>query len=112
MKKSHAGLLLSSYLLWGGLSVIVFIVFIALLLFLVKYERADMLHYFIALLFGFLWIGVTSISRHAFILLKKFIGSKISIPEFLSTQFVVLLFPLLYIRLKREVCEYEEKKNP
>lgn len=112
MKKSHAGLLLSSYLLWGSLSVIVFIVFMALLLFLVNHERAGILHYFIALLFGFLWIGVTSISRHAFVLLKKFIGRKISIPEFLSTQFAVLLFPLLYIRLKREVREYEEKKNP
>jgi len=111
MKKSHAGLLLSSYLLWGTLSVAVFIVFIVLLFLLVKYERTGMAHYFIALLFGFLWIGVTSVTRHVFVLLKKFTGNKISTLEFLSTQFIVLLFPFFYMRLRKEVREYEKKER-
>jgi hypothetical protein len=109
MKKSNARLLLSNYMLWGTISVLAFIVFLVLLIYLIRSDRADTIHYFITLLFGFLWIGVTSISRHAFVLLKKFTGRKISTLEFLSTQLVVLLFPLLYSRLKKEVKEYEEQ---
>jgi hypothetical protein len=111
MKKTPAGRLLSYYLFWGTLSIVLFLIFIGLMLFLVKHERATMIHFFLALFSGFLWIGVTSISRHAFVLLNKFIGRTISIPEFLSTQFIVLLFPIFYIRLKKEVHEYEAKSG-
>lgn len=109
MKKTPAGQLLSYYQFWGTLSIFLFIVFVSLLTFLVRHARTDMLHFLITLLSGFLWIGVTSISRHAFVLLKKFLGREISILEFLSTQFVVLLFPFFYMKLKKEVREYEAK---
>ncbi len=67
--------------------------------------------YFILLLTGFLWIGVTAVSRHVFVLLKRYIGKEISDLEFLSTQFIVLLLPFLYMKLKKEVRIYNGKKR-
>lgn len=110
MKKNHADRLLSGYLLSGIVSLSAFIVFIVLLSLAVILEKTDMILYFIVLLFGFLWIGVTSISRHIFVMLKKYIGKEISVLEFLSTQFVVLLFPFLYMKLRKEVRIYGEKE--
>ena len=65
------------------------------------------------LLCGFLWVGTTSISRHSFILLKRYIGKEgeISILEFMSTQLVVFLFPFAYRKVKREVELYKEKNK-
>lgn len=59
------------------------------------------------LMSGFLWIGATSFSRHSLVTLKQFIGIKVGILEFISTQMVVILFPYHYIRLKREVAEFK-----
>jgi hypothetical protein len=109
-QKSNADRLLSSYAMWGMLSITVFIVFIALLVFTVFFEKSNMLINFIMLLTGFLWIGITSVSRHIFVLLKRYIGKDISILEFLATQFIVLLFPLFYIKLRKEVRIYREKE--
>ena len=109
-QKSNADRLLSSYAMWGMLSITAFIVFLALLLFTVFLEKSNMLINFIMLLTGFLWIGVTSVSRHIFVLLKRYIGKDISILEFLATQFIVLLFPLFYIKLRKEVRIYREKE--
>ena len=110
MKKDNADRLLSSYLLWGMVTAAVFTVFIVLLLLAVVQERTDMALYFIMLLSGFLWIGATSISRHVFVLLKRYIGKEISVLEFLSTQFIVLLFPFYYLKLRREVRDHLEKE--
>jgi hypothetical protein len=63
------------------------------------------------LLSGFLWIGATSVSRHVFVMLKKYIGKETSVLEFLSTQFIVLLFPFLYFKLKREVRAHQERER-
>ena len=111
MIKSNADRLLSSYLLWGIISISSFIAFVVLLLVTLLLEKTDMLLYFIMLLTGFLWIGVTSVSRHVFVLLKRYIGKDISILEFLSTQFIVLLFPFLYLKLRKEIRIYKEKKE-
>ena len=110
MKKNNADRLLSSYLLWGIASVSVFMLFIALLSFAVMLERTYVFLYFILLLTGFLWIGVTAVSRHVFVMLKKYIGKDISVLEFLSTQFIVLLLPLLYLKLRKEVRTCREKE--
>ena len=110
MKKTNADRLLSSYLLWGMVSVSVFIVFVLLLSLAVVQEKTDMLLYFIMLLSGFLWIGTTSISRHIFVMLKRYIGKEVTILEFLSTQLIVLLFPFFYLKLRKEVQAYLEKE--
>jgi uncharacterized membrane protein len=110
MKKDTTDRLLSAYLLWGMVSVFLFIVFVLLLLVAVAQETTDMVLYFIMLLSGFLWIGATSVSRHVFVMLKRYIGKEISVLEFLSTQFIVLLFPVLYIKLRKEVQAYLEKE--
>lgn len=110
MKKDNAEDLLSSYLLWGILSVVVFVFFMALLLFAVQSKQANLFLYFILLLTGFLWIGVIAVARHVFVLVNKYIGREISDLEFLSTQFVVLLLPFLYMKLKEEVRTYNKKK--
>jgi len=110
MKKDTTDRLLSAYLLWGMVSVFLFIVFVLLLLVAVAQETTDMVLYFIMLLSGFLWIGATSVSRHVFVMLKRYIGKEISVLEFLSTQFIVMLFPVLYIKLRKEVQAYLEKE--
>jgi hypothetical protein len=110
MKKNNAYSLLSSYLLWGIFSVSVFIIFVVLLSLAVVQEKTDMVLYFIMLLSGFLWIGTTSISRHVFVMLKRYIGKEVTILEFLSTQFIVLLFPFFYLKLRKEVQAYLEKE--
>ena len=111
MIKNNADRLLSSYLVWGIISISSFIAFVVLLLVTLLLEKTDMILYFVMLLTGFLWIGVTSISRHVFVMLKRYIGRDISILEFLSTQFIVLLFPFLYMKLKKEIRIYKGKKE-
>jgi hypothetical protein len=111
MKKDNTERLLSSYLLWGTVSVSVFIVFVVLLSLAFVQEKTNMVLYFIMLFSGFLWIGTTSISRHVFVLLKRYIGKEISVLEFLSTQFIVLLFPFFYLKLRKEVQAYLEKEE-
>ena len=111
MTKSNVDRLLSSYLLWGIISISSFVAFVVILLITFVLEKTDMILYFAMLLTGFLWIGVTSISRHVFVMLKRYIGKDISIPEFLSTQFVVLLLPFFYMKLKKEIRIYKEKKE-
>lgn len=110
MRENNADRLLSSYLLWGMVSVSVFIVFVVVLLFAVMLEQTYIFLYFIMLLTGFLWIGVTSISRHVFVLLKRYIGKDITFLEFLLTQFIVLLFPFFYMKLRKEVLIYKGKE--
>jgi len=109
MKKVNAERLLSSYLLWGMLSVLIFIIFIMLLSYAILIEQTYIFLYFILLLTGFLWIGATAVTRHVFVLLKKYIGKEISVLEFLSTQFIVLLLPFLYMKLRKEVRIYNKK---
>jgi hypothetical protein len=43
-------------------------------------------------------------------MLKRYIGKEISVLEFLSTQFVVLLLPVLYLKLRKEVRTYLGKE--
>lgn len=81
-----------------------------MLLFAFFSEMVNYLFLFLLLFAGFLWIGVTSISRHVFVLLKRHIGKDISVLEFLSTQFIVLLFPFFYMKLRKEVRNYREKE--
>lgn len=109
MKKTYAERLLSGYLFCGILSVLVFILFIILLTYAIQMKQPYIFLYFILLLTGFLWIGVTAISRHVFVMLKKYIGKEISVLEFLSTQFIVLLLPFLYRKLRKEVLIYNKK---
>ncbi|RPI37508.1 MAG: hypothetical protein EHM54_03000 [Nitrospiraceae bacterium] len=113
MSESNADGLLSAYLLWGIVSICTFIIFVALLWVAVALETTGIILYFVLLLAGFLWIGVTSISRHVFVMLKRHLGKDISVFEFLSTQFIVLLFPFFYMKLKKEVSLFkgEEVKN-
>jgi hypothetical protein len=63
---------------------------------------------------GLFWIGSTSFFRHAFILLRRYLGSEVSPIEFLSTQFVCVFFPFLYVRVRREADRHraaEEKTH-
>lgn len=70
-------------------------------------EQAGIMYLFGILMSGFLWIGATSFSRHALIRLKQFIGKKVSMLEFISTQMVAFFFPFHYVRLMREVAAFK-----
>jgi hypothetical protein len=111
MNEENADRLLTGYLFWGIVSICAFIVFIMLFSYAVVLETSNIILYFLLLLAGFFWIGVTSISRHIFVMLKRLIGREISIFEFLSTQFIVLLFPLFYMKLKKEIRIFREKNE-
>ncbi|MDA8432682.1 MAG: hypothetical protein M0Z60_06945 [Nitrospiraceae bacterium] len=59
-----------------------------------------------SLLAGFLWIGCTSVCRHSLVQIKDNVGQRIGTMEFLSTQFVFILFPYVYPKVKKEVYRY------
>ena len=79
MNEENAERLLTSYLFWGIVSICAFIVFIALFSYAIVLEESNIILYFLMLFAGFFWIGVTSISRHIFVMLKRLIGRKINI---------------------------------
>lgn len=103
--------LLSHYCLWGIAAVCCFSISIALLVVLAFVPGVSVKVLYIALLCGFLWIGSTSFSRHSLIVLKRYIGRELGMAEFLSTQFVAILFPLAYRKVKREVEAFVEEQQ-
>jgi hypothetical protein len=99
------------YLRWGIASLLSFILFISALFIALSSGMVHFLFIFLLLLSGFLWIGLTSISRHAYILVKRAIGKEATVTEFLGTQLGILFFPAMYFRLKKEVDEYRQKRK-
>lgn len=103
--------LLSHYFHWGIAAACFFMISVCLLLVLMLVPGTPLEVLYFVLLCGFLWIGSTSFSRHSLVLLKQHIGRKIGIVEFLSTQFVAILFPLSYRKVKDEVRVFRERQE-
>ncbi len=104
--------LISAFLFWGIAAMSFFFSFIVLLVVVARSEGPlNMPLLFIDLLCGFAWIGTTSISRHVLILLKGYMGKRVTVVEFLSTQFVVVLFPFAYLDVRREAEIFRKKKS-
>lgn len=105
--------LLANYCFWSLAAIGSFIILVSLFLVAVFMQAINFSILLMVLLFGFLWIGATSISRHSFVLLKRYIGreGEISILEFLSTQLVVFLFPFAYRKVKKEAELYRKKNS-
>lgn len=103
--------LLATYRLWSFAAIGSFIILVLLFITATLTPKINFLMLLGILLSGFLWIGTTSISRHSFVLLKRYIGreAEISILEFMSTQLVVFLFPFAYKKVRKEVDLYREK---
>ena len=99
--------LLSAYRLWGLSAVLFFVIFLLSMFAAISIPGLNFLMFSLPLCFGFLWIGTTSLSRHCLVQLKQYIGKEVGLLEFVSTQFVFALFPLIYRGLKREVALYE-----
>jgi hypothetical protein len=57
------------------------------------------------------WIGTTALCRHSYVVLKTAMWKRIGLWEFLSTNLVVVLFPLVYRKLKKEVLLFKAEKN-
>lgn len=98
--------LLSQYRLWGIIAMGAFTMLVIFLLLALFLRDAGIFSIFLVLVFGFLWIGATSICRHLFIRIKDLIGKKVGMREFLSTQLIIFLFPFVYKRLRSEIEEY------
>jgi hypothetical protein len=111
MKRDILDRLVARYRIWAMAASGAFAVFVFLLIIVYRAEKLNLLMLFLALLTGFLWIGATSISRHSFILLKQYLGCRVSIVEFLSTQFVVLLFPFAYRKVKKEAEAFRKRRG-
>ncbi len=94
--------LLSLYRLWGMTAIASFAAFIFLIVRILSMELTPFYIFVLLLISGFAWIGATVMSRHTLILLKQYIRKRVGMVEFLSTQFVVLLFPFAYIKVKKE----------
>ena len=93
----------------GLIAISAFLLFVFLVTSFLAADQAGLLYLFCILMSGFLWIGATSLSRHSLVRLKEFIGKKVGIFEFISTQLVFLLFPFQYVRLRKEVAEFKGK---
>jgi ABC-type enterochelin transport system permease subunit len=100
--------LLALYRFWGAAAVASFAAFLFLLAAAMRNPAVSYPLLVMSLFAGFLWIGTTSISRHSLIRLKDTIGERVGLFEFLSTQFVFILFPYSYRKLKKEVERYAE----
>ncbi len=113
MKKDKAALetLMNHYRLWGIVAMGAFGVLVTgiFLSFYSESVRTGII--FFVLLLGFLWIGATSICRHLYVTIKDRIGKKVGVIEFLSTQLIVLWFPFVYRKLKREVDAYRQANH-
>ena len=106
--------LLTDYLVWGLAAAGSFIL---LLLLLSLYLFAGEIHSALlpaGLVSGFLWLGATSMSRHSLVNLKRCVGRKLGMPEFLLTQLNCFLFPFSYRKVKKEVAQYlrDREKAP
>lgn len=106
-----SGRLLSHYRFWGIAAVCFFVLTVLFLMVLLFLPGAPIQMLYVVMLCGFLWIGSTSFSRHALVVLKRHIGRKISMVEFLSTQFVAILFPIAYWKVKNEVRTFMEQQR-
>ena len=102
--------LLAGYRIGAIAATCSFVIFAAFLTAVVLVQRMHFFMLLLLLLSGFLWIGMTSICRHSFILLKRHIGVEVGQLEFLSTQFVFLHSPIRYRKVRKEVEIYKEKK--
>jgi hypothetical protein len=111
MKKDVLDRLLAAYRFWGVTATAAFAVFVFLLADVYLAEHLSVVMLLLALICGFLWIGATSISRHSLILLKNYLGCRVSVIEFLSTQFVVFLFPFAYRKVKGEAAAFRKRRG-
>jgi hypothetical protein len=111
MKRDILDRLVARYRFWSVTASGAFIVFVFLIVIVSRAAKLNLLMLFFALLMGFLWIGATSISRHSFVLLKNYLGCRVSIVEFLSTQFIVFLFPCAYRKVKEEADAFRKRRG-
>lgn len=101
--------LLTKYRRWSFAAIGSFLLFVSLLS---ASNMAGEMHFevlIMAMAAGFGWIGATSLSRHTLVVLKRHIAREMRVPEFLSTQLVIILFPFTYGKVKREVGSYKLK---
>lgn len=98
--------LLYVYRLWGLSAVAFFGLFLLSMYVLSSSAGLNRAMLITPLFSGFLWIGSTSLSRHSLVQLKQCIGKEVGLLEFVSTQFVFVLFPFTYRELKKEVSLY------
>jgi hypothetical protein len=111
MKRDSLDRLVARYRFWAMAASGAFAVFVFLLVIVYRAEKLNLFMLFLALLSGFLWIGATSISRHFFVLLKNYLGCRVNLVEFLSTQFVVFLFPFAYRKVKNEAEAFRKRRG-
>jgi len=98
---------LARYRLTALATIFSFIAFVILLIMGIQGEKTDPFTLFTILLSGMLWIGTTALSRHAYVILKTALRKRIGTLEFLSTNLVVVLFPVAYRQLKKEVESFK-----
>jgi hypothetical protein len=103
--------LFSVYCFWGLSATVLFLFFLLLFLRTVSAEQAGLGNLALLLLAGFSLLGATSFSRHAYIRVKNYMGRRVGVVEFLSTQLVALLFPYFYFRTRKEIQNYRLRRE-
>lgn len=98
--------LLSAYRFWGLATLAFFGLFLLSVFTALSSTGLNRVMLVAPLFSGFLWIGTTSLSRHSLIQLKRCMGKEVGLLEFVSTQFVFVLFPFTYRELKKEVSSH------
>jgi hypothetical protein len=103
--------LLEAYRLWAYITLSSCVVFALLLTLGIRSEKTHPFVPLAILLSGFLWIGTSAFCRHSYVALRAYIGKRVGTLEFLSTNLVVILFPVTYWKIKKEVELFKIKNR-
>ena len=103
--------MLVQYRLCAFMAIFSFILFIFLMIVGIRSESAHPFIPFAIYLSAMFWIGMTALCRHSYVVLKTAMGKRIGIGEFLSTNLVVILFPFVYRKIKKELELFKTRND-
>ena len=103
--------LLAQYRLRALIVIFSFVLSAFLMITGIRMESTHPLSFFTIFLSAAFWIGMTALCRHSYVMLKTAMGKRIGLLEFLSTNLVVLIFPVVYRKLKNEVTSFKAAQN-
>jgi hypothetical protein len=99
--------MLAHYRLLALLTIFAFVFSAFIMITGIRAEGTHPLFLFAIFLSAASWIGMTALCRHSYVVLKTAMGKRIGLLEFLSTNLVVLIFPAVYGKLKKEVASFK-----
>ncbi len=100
-------ILLRQCRLWALAAMLSFALSLCVFFLGIRSDSFNRLIPFAIFLTAILWLGTTALYRHSYVRLRTAMGKKIGLLEFLATNFVFILFPFVYRKLKKEVESFQ-----